>query len=286
MQFTRFSSLTAVAALSFSLFFLNGCDKQTTEETTNTTPVEENNTVDAYYQDVFGTVNQVADEGNITGRTSQTQSICADITLSPNDTISFPKTVTIDFGTATPCTSPDGTQRKGKIIAVFSDKLRKSGTTISVSFDNYYVNNNKVEGTMTLTNTTTAGVPSFSSEVKNGKVTWVSGDYNTFTGTRTITMTSGKLTKTVLDDVFTLTGSSSGENSAGYKYTAQTGTPIEITPSCKYLSKGTINANVTIPIGKKLEKNFEADVDFGTGSCDNTYTLTVDGKTTTKTFPY
>lgn len=94
---------------------------------------------------------------------------CATITF---DTAASPKTLTIDFGT-TDCLCGDGNYRRGKILVSWTGPYRDSGSVRTITFDQYFVNYNQLQGTKTVTNNGTngSGHPTFTVTV-NGSVTW------------------------------------------------------------------------------------------------------------------
>src|SRR6516162_5679810 len=123
---------------------------------------------DNAYQDIFQTAVQTGYDNNIAYKTSQagdgqvqvntTRSVetafgvngCAVYTVSPNDNTTFPKTITVDFGSG--CTDAVGVTRKGKITYIFSGKLINPGTTVSASFTNYSISGYQLQGTYSITN--------------------------------------------------------------------------------------------------------------------------------------
>ncbi len=69
---------------------------------------------------------------------------CATVTHSAS-------TITIDYG-ATNCMCFYGRNRRGKIIINFTGAYTDSGSTYTTTFDNFYEDDKKVEGTKTTTN--------------------------------------------------------------------------------------------------------------------------------------
>ena len=61
------------------------------------------------------------------------------------------KTLTVNFG-ATNCLCNDGRYRRGTIVLSFSGKYKDFLTVITVTPQNYFVNDNQVSGTKTITN--------------------------------------------------------------------------------------------------------------------------------------
>ena len=189
---------------------------------------------------------------------------CGNITVSPLE--GFPKTITIDFGDA--CTVGAIT-RKGKINITISDSLRKSGSVAVMTFNNYYVNGFKVEGTITWTNTSQPGSKSWERKSEKGKITSPEGKYWMFSGIKNIVQVEGVDTPhNLLDDVFSITGNHTVTNAEGK---TRTSTILEA------LQKKVVCANVDKGKVEIKGANHTAIIDFGTGTCDNVATISIDG---------
>jgi hypothetical protein len=220
----------------------------------------------AAYEDVFDIVLQDGEANGVSGRGESASRIasCATVTISPLDPGTWPKTMTIDFGTG--CTAPNGITRKGKVIAVLSERIRLTGTTITVTFENYYVNNYKVEGTITITNNGGTGL-NFTRQVANGKLTYPDGTtYYTYTGSHSLAQTAGASTITFVDDVFNVTGGGTTVSSTGNSLTTNITTPLVKATSCHNVSAG---------VTQFTYNNLSGSLDFGNGTCDNLATLTI-----------
>jgi hypothetical protein len=134
------------------------------------------------------------------------------------------------------------------------------------------VNNNGVSGTKTLT---VVDDHSFRIVVVKGKVTKADGGVITWNTDRTRTMTAGYDTKdNFSDDVFAISGTSSGINAAGNAYKFTTITSIVKANACHWITSGKLKIERT---GK-----LDAVVDYGDGTCDSLATITV----ANKTFPF
>lgn len=235
-------------------------------------------TSESLYDDVFNITTQEAESNNVSARGNGTEGIesCATVTLSPADLTTFPKTMTIDFGSG--CTSADGITRKGKIIAVLSGKVRTTGTTISISFENYFVSGYKLEGTYSITNNSGNGNGlSFTTSVANGKITYP-GDtiYYTYSGTHTMTQTDGMATVTFADNIYSLTGNAATTSSDGRSLSITVTTPLVKKASCKNIVSGEEQFTYN---------NLPGKLNFGNGDCDNTATLTILNQSQTITLP-
>lgn len=191
-----------------------------------------------------------------------------------NEPDSFPLRVTIDFGSAG-CTGRDGRIRKGKIITVYTNRIIRPGAVAETSFDNYYVNDIRVEGTHRLENKSTSSQLAFETKVTDGKLTRANGDYATWSRTRVITQTDGWGTPWVPgDDVYQIVGNGQGSVHRGDQSATWTSTnlePLVKKITCKWIVSGK----------QQFQRNGGPGgvLNFGNGDCDNKATLTVEGKT-------
>jgi hypothetical protein len=268
-HFFRLMVLTSIVALT-----LSACRKN--EEADNdTTAGEANAEAERVYDDVDRSISEAAcmskyldnTGGNIINTT------CPTITIDHPDSTTWPKTVTIDFG-STNCTGWGNIPRRGKIISVFTGKFRSPGTVITTTFDNYYVNDNHVEGTKTITNLGTNGAGNlyYSVVVSNAKITRTDGSFMTWNSTRTREWTQGSNTiGNTTDDVFLITGSGSGTNFAGNAFAVNITSPLQVQRGCKWIESGVIEIT---PANKPMRT-----IDFGNGQCDNQATMTIKNKT-------
>lgn len=194
---------------------------------------------------------------------------CFTVTVSPTTPGVFPKTVTIDFGTA--CTGKDGRTRSGKIISVFTGHLAEAGKSVTTTFDNYYVDSFKIEGTHKITNTSTSNNRSFNVVVTGGKITKPNGKWFTWDSNKVIVQVEGNGTpRWPFDDKFEITGSKSGSNSEGKTWSATIVEKLIRTGDCRWIKKGV----VTLTRNDRV-----ATLDYGDGTCDNKATITINGQT-------
>lgn len=223
------------------------------------------------YDDVFDVILQDGESKGVAGKPNG--ATCATVTLNNIEPNTFPKIMTIDFGTG--CTS-NGILRKGKIIATLSGKIRTAGTTISVTFDNYYVNGFKLEGTLSITNNSGGNGLGFTTQTTNGKLTYPDGSYYTHTGSHTLTQTAGAGTPEFDDDVFSLTGSGTTTSSAGNSLTVSITTALVKKLECK---------NIVSGVQAFTYNSVSGTLNYGDGTCDNVATLTIGSYTQEVTLP-
>ncbi len=251
-------------------------DKQNNDEVNDTAAVDENAQGDETFSDTFTSISNFSTEydANFTASVKPNQKILltSEVKDSPNVTISplgnvWPKTVTFDFA--------DGTTkyniiRKGKIKAVYSNRFKTTGATVRLTFENYFVNDTKIEGTKTITNLgkNDVGNYTFSVVVSKSKINDKRGNF-TYEADRTIEWTKGEKTFNILDDEYAITGKSSGTNSKGVTYTTNIKTPLIKKIGWPYLVSGVIEI--------KPEDKAIRVLNYGNGDLDAKATLTVNG---------
>lgn len=228
-------------------------------------------TTDNLFKDVNKVINDAAADKNLNGKTDETEAgnTCATVTVTPSDLTTFPKTVVVDFGTLG-CTDQYGVYRKGQVTAIFTDYLHNPGAHVHVTFQNYSVNLNKVEGVYDLANTSIGSSSrTFRDTITNGKITTSDNKVCTWNATRYSTQTGGfSTTLTISDDEYTGGGTSSGIGFNGKSFDAVS-TNVLWKLACKYLVSGT----VTIHSNNDPKPVI---VDFGNGTCDNKYNVSYD----------
>ena len=274
----------AIACIA-SLTFVSSCKKTEEISTTDTDTVLESAQADETLSDTFSDIFLITSQdvslfdvpvNNSTGlstdaTTSSTWLIpnttCRTVTISPSGNV-FPKTVTIDYGTG--C-NDGGKLKKGKIKAVFSGRFKQAGTTITISFDNFYINGDKIEGTKSTVNNgpNAAGNYSFTVTINNYR-TRATGGTSTLTAVKTITWIENSNTSPT-DDEFSMSGSLSATTAGGKTYSYTTLEPLVKKVACLYISSGKLLMNIT---GRP-----QLTLDYGTGNCDNKATISANGKT-------
>lgn len=194
------------------------------------------------------------------------------------------KTITLDFGTG--CTGSDGRVRKGKIIITYTGPYRTSGTVITTTFDNYHVNGNKIEGTKQVENiTATADTASFRVTMTKGKITLTDTTSISWNALRTRAWSAGASTAEIEDDVYTITGGSTGISRKGKSFTTviSDAKPVVIKLACRMATPPSfypVSGEITL----KPEGATDRVLDYGSGNCDKEATITINGKVRNITF--
>lgn len=184
------------------------------------------------------------------------------------------KTMRVDYGSEN-YLCKDGNLRRGIILVTWSGAYRDINTIIRVGFENFYQNNNQVEGEKTITNKgeNALGHMVFTIVV-NGKITRPDGSHCSWNSNRVRTWISGKSTLIAEDDVYEITGTTNGVSRAGISYNAIIIKPLKVMLNCQWrMVSGQVELT---PEAKPIRL-----LDFGNGECDNSITITVNGKTRT-----
>lgn len=272
MKKTLFLGFLITAWLAFP-----SCEKSK-QEAVETADIEESVKM-ATADDLFDEVEEIADQawekGTVLLKDGDADrphlGDCVTITV---DTTAIPRVMTIDFG-ETNCFCNDGKYRRGQIIVTFTGRYRRIGAVITHTFNNYYVNDNHVEGTKVMTNLglNENGFMQFKHEV-TGSITFIAdGKVLSWTSLKTRTWIEGRETPRWRDDVFLIEGGSTASSSTGGSHVREITNPLRRELNCKWFVSGTV---LTTPAVRP-----ERLLDFGDGTCDNLATLTIGDRTTT-----
>ncbi|MFN5649840.1 MAG: hypothetical protein ACK458_20200 [Sphingobacteriales bacterium] len=230
---------------------------------------------DLVFDDVSSEVLQVTLNGT-TGAASTTSAACATVTISPQDLTTWPKTITIDYG-STGCTGINGWVRKGKISYTLTKLPRETGAVVNVSFDNFFVNGYKLEGSYSITNNgSTDANLNITTRLVNGKITYPDGKWYTRTSTINWQQVAGSATASVLDDEFNVTGEAVIKSSANNELITSSKTPLLRKVTCGNFVSGQLNV---------AYNGIAGVLDFGGGTCDKKATLSLGARNYEVTLP-
>lgn len=247
------------------------CRRNNDKNTDQDTEMAKDNALgEVVYQDALN----IADEasGLNTGEPLgqyKTASNCATVS---HDTTSTPKTITIDFG-ATNCLCNDGRYRRGQVLVSYTGKYRDSGHVHTITFNNYFVNDNQVLGSKSVQNmgTNSNGQSYFTVTVNGLIIRAVTLDSVIWNSNRVRTWLQGESTPTRTDDVYSITGSGSGSRPNGTSYTTNITQALVREIGCKWFTSGKVDIQ---PSNKPLRS-----LDYGNTGCDNAATVTINGVT-------
>jgi hypothetical protein len=187
------------------------------------------------------------------------------------DLTSTPKTITIDFGTG--CTGKDGKVRSGKIIVTSATLENFSRETVR-TFDNFFVDGKKMEGsvikTITLNREDHSRLANIKEDVtitfpdNGGKISRkadMTREYQLF------------ILGFIKDNVITSWGTATvtRKNGVTVNKTIDAGKPLVFKMECHQIVSGVVLF--------KTSNDHSMSIDYGKGDCDNKATVTRDGVT-------
>jgi hypothetical protein len=268
---TKLLKTYGIGIVTLLVFSLIGCNSDTVDmvQEPDLTIINDDYQINQVFEDLDNiTLIALANSG-LGARLSKDVSvteICNTAKATLNETA---KKITVDFGAG--CTSSNGITRKGKIILAYSGSLLFPASKVTATFDGYTVNDKKIDGKRTTTNTGLDLVGSSISlavKVENGKITWPD---NTF-----VTIKSDQIRVVRIGGVgyeASITGKAEGKSRKGIDYTTLVIDPLIVNQSC-------VQSGVWVPSSWKLQFQYngiEATVDNGNGSCDKLITITYPG---------
>lgn len=263
--------LTCLAILIVTV----SCRKTTRDNDKETTSVSDQGLAEFVFNDVYKQVYlSLAGDTNIVVSTCDTSYLYP---AYPDST--YPKTLTIRFDTINSCAGADGITRKGTIKAILTGDMGDSLSMATITFNKYYVNGNKVTGTKYITykGHNSSGHKYYTVKVYGATITTGEGEIS-WTSNRTREWIEGDTTMTTSDDVYLITGTTSGTSITGNTFAVITNSPLRVELGCKYPTSGIITLQ---PGGNLVPRK----VDFGTGACDAVVAVTIAGKTFDVTLP-
>jgi archaellum component FlaF (FlaF/FlaG flagellin family) len=286
-----FFTLHFLAIIYVTLAFTS-CKKDQEQVDNDTSSATDNSIAQQNFNDLTTMADEALRNGtsNIykSGNSYSVLSACATIDLVSGTKVNFSSdgkdTITINFGSNN-CLCNDGRYRRGLVQFVYTGPYRTSGTVITVTPSNYYVNDHAVQGVKTITNNG-SGIGYFLRHtiVVNGTIVKPNGGGTiTWNSTRTRDWVSGDTTLMWDDDVYQINGNANGTSAGGTNFSSTIISPLirkfdPTNPVCRrYFTQGTIDH---IPSGKPTRT-----IDFGNGTCDNLGTITVNGNVYTFQMP-
>ncbi|HEY9083720.1 MAG TPA: hypothetical protein VIN73_10325 [Vicingaceae bacterium] len=254
---------------------LFACRKSDRDQDKTTKTSQDYATAQSMAQDVFKMVHQAAmsSQGIVANPlTSATTLFGCDTIIV--DTTANPMWLKIQFNTD--CAN-NGVTRNGEIKAEFTSKYDMLGSTVKISFNNYYYNGYYFEGVLnySLTNNSN-NQPVFVMIANDFKID--EGRKNRaiyFSTNQNFTIESGATTADFTDDIYKITGTATGRAFAGNSFSASTDGLTQL-GNCNWVSNGTV---LVTPQGLAVR-----NLDFGSG-CDNIGTVLLYGATYEVTFP-
>ena len=207
---------------------------------------------------------------------------CATVTRVPEfGTVLTPGTLitkTINFGT-TGCALPNGNILKGIIVISFTFQPNATSHTISYTFNNFFHNAIKFDGTKNFTrvlatSSANSNIHPIVTMNMDMTATFPNGEVISRVGTRVREIVEGLSTPVWIDNIYEVTGSWVTTFSNGTVQTSTITSPLRIRMNCPNIVRGIITI---------VRNNNTATLDYGVGECDNIALFTINGTTTTIT---
>lgn len=269
--------LNALLIFTAASLSMTSCKKD--DEDSDTSAASDNALAESTYQDATNIADEAGGGSVSNYRIGESDGILTTCATVTRDSVNHadPDTIHVNFGT-TNCTGNDGRNRRGEILIIYTGHYRDSASTWTITFNNYYVNDNQVLGTKTVTNEghNSAGHLVYNISVNGSIVLANNGGTITWNSQRQREWISGESTPTWGDDVYSVTGSASGTGANGNSYTVQITSPLirNMALGCRrHFVQGTFELT---PSNKPMRT-----VDFGTGACDDIATVTINNHTYT-----
>jgi hypothetical protein len=192
------------------------------------------------------------------------------------------KTVTLDFGNG--CVGIYGRERSGKIIVTYGGEFGDQLANRVITFEDYFVNNRQITGSIELRDFNTNENGNLTATRKRIDLAIHFPDGNKFTsnGSTTITWTEGGGDDDLMNDVLSITGSYTGVSTRGRTVTHTILEPVIVSYAC-YAEGGFARVDGKTELRITGARERVRTVDFGDGTCDETITVTINGREYTLT---
>jgi len=192
------------------------------------------------------------------------------LTVDKSGTQVFPKQLTLVYSK---WLSFKGREYNGTIRCTLTGMPRTPGSILSASFENlsisgFIINGTRIETTL---NKNPLNQPEFKIVSDAMQMQKADGDQFTCSLNRTYTWVEGDKTPQLYDDVYHLSGSSSGKTSGGNEYIEQIGFTVIESINCPWISAGIIYIN---------QSGTETGVSFANNdkpACDQSAKMIIDG---------
>lgn len=270
---------TSVALFLVALFALVSCDNELdlrSNETEEAQLAEDASLGENETDDVLEMLDEVETslDPSSGGRSASWSYACAEVTNNEQT-----KIITIDFGDG--CVGPYGRQRRGKIFIAYSGTVNDGISNRIITFENYFVNNRGISGTIELRDISinTDETVQSTKRLTNLTVTFPNGRSIVYNGSRTRKWLEGVRDGDPSNNVFEITGSIEGVATNGRSFTHRIVEPIISDWSCRAAGNFARVAGVVEVERLRGFVNRKRTVDYGDGTCDNQITVTIGSRT-------
>jgi hypothetical protein len=199
---------------------------------------------------------------------------CYTVTVDHPDSTHFPKVVTIDYGEGCTIVFRDDTiTRKGQIILTVTDRWFMPGAENIVTFNNFYLNDVKIEGTRTITNL------GLNEELHLEMGIVLEGGKITFNDTTWMTRDANHVREWIRhyspqNDTVLITGSANGTNVLGQQYSRVITEPLVLVHCQEYKWRWVI---VDGSVEVTNSETGVTTIDYSADGCDGTVMINKNG---------
>ncbi len=261
--------ILGIFAISFSF---TSCEKDAVENLSNnpTTPTDyvsllaiiDLNEIDDATSD--GALKSVSDLDYIP---------CFEVTVHANENDEFwPRSWTFSY-TNEDCVDCFGNTKLGSVHVLLTDFWKNEGSSRTISFEDFSINGNKMEGTRNILNTGFNDLQNLTFERSFQDASYSRSETETMSweSNRNVEMIAGYETFVAADDEYLVSGGASGINFEGKSFT------VSIIDELYYKKCGLYPVSGSVLI--EVEGESSIDINFGDGVCDKVAHMTVDGVT-------
>ena len=161
-----------------------------------------------------------------------------------------------------------GHLKRGEIISIYNKFIYNSNAQITTTFNNFYINNNLIQGKMCLENngSNQNGFPEFSLTVDSMSMYTNNGSIDISNGNYIKQLVSGYNTQyQYLDNIYKLTGNAQGNSSNNNNFSLEISDSLNMNLSCFESSSCIITEGTSRLIPDGYEERI---INYGNNSCD------------------
>lgn len=161
-----------------------------------------------------------------------------------------------------------GHLKRGEIISIYNKFIYNSNSQITTTFNNFYINNNLIQGKMFLENngSNQNGFPEFSLTVDSMSMYTNNGSIDISNGNYIKQLVSGYNTQyQYLDNIYKLTGNAQGNSSNNNNFSLEISDSLNMNLSCFESSSCIITEGTSRLIPDGYEERI---INYGNNSCD------------------
>jgi len=161
-----------------------------------------------------------------------------------------------------------GHLKRGEIISIYNNFIYNSDAQISTTFNNFYINNNLIQGKMQLTNNgfNQNGFSEFSLTIDSMSMFTNNGSIDMLSGNYIKEMVSGNNTQyQYLDNIYKVTGNALGNSSNNNNFSVEISDSLNMNLSCFESSSCIVTGGTSKLIPDGYEERI---INYGDNKCD------------------